>query len=292
MKLSELRGVGVALVTPFHQDGSVDYPALERVINHVIDGGVQNVVSLGTTGEAATLSLKEKQEVVRFTLDKVQKRVPVIVGIGGNNTNELIKQFGSFPLEEVTGILSVSPYYSKPSEEGLYQHYKALAAVSPKPVILYNVPSRTGRNIPPSVILRLAHDFDNIVAVKEASDDLMQCMEVIKDKPKDFTVVSGTDALTLPQIACGMEGCISVAGNYYAKEMTEMVHLALDQQFKEACSLHYQLMQAIEYMFAENNPAGIKSFLAAKGLIEENLRLPVVPVSPALGEKIRRLLNK
>lgn len=291
MKLSELRGVGVALVTPFLQDGSIDYTALEKVINHVIDGGVQNIVTLGTTGETATLSRKEKEDLICFTLEKVQKRVPVIVGIGGNNTRELIDQLQTFPLKEAAAVLSVSPYYSKPSSEGLYQHYKALAEVSSKPIILYNVPSRTGRNIPASVILRLANDFENIVGLKEAADDMMQCMSVLKDKPADFTVVSGTDALTLPQIACGMEGCISVAGNWYAGEMTEMVRLALSRQFREARELHYKLMPAIEYMFAENNPAGIKSFLAAGGLIEENLRLPIVPVSPALREKIIQLVK-
>ncbi len=291
MKLSELRGVGVALVTPFLQDGSIDYTALEKVINHVIDGGVQNIVTLGTTGETATLSRKEKEDLICFTLEKVQKRVPVIVGIGGNNTRELIDQLQTFPLKEAAAVLSVSPYYSKPSSEGLYQHYKALAEVSSKPIILYNVPSRTGRNIPASVILRLANDFENIVGLKEAADDMMQCMSVLKDKPADFTVVSGTDALTLPQIACGMEGCISVAGNWYAGEMTEMVRLALSRQFREARELHYKLMPAMEYMFAENNPAGIKSFLAAGGLIRENLRLPIVPVSPALREKIIQLVK-
>ncbi len=292
MKLTALKGVGVALVTPFHGDGSVDYAALERVIDHVIEGGVQSLVSLGTTGETPTLSQEEKIEIVRFTIEKTRKRVPVIVGIGGNNTKEVIHLLETYPLEDIEAILSVSPYYSKPSEEGLYQHYKAIAAAAPRPVILYNVPGRTGRNIPPNVVLRLAHDFEKIVAVKDASGDMLQCMEIIKNKPDDFTVVSGDDMLTLSQIACGMEGVISVAGNFYAKEMTDLVHHALKQRFEEARSIHYELLPAFHYMFAENNPAGVKAFLARAELIEENLRLPVVPVSEHLGTQISAFMRK
>ncbi len=291
MKLTALKGVGVALVTPFQGDGSVDYAALERVIDHVIEGGVQNVVTLGTTGETPTLSHEEKISIVRFTVEKTRKRVPVIVGIGGNNTKEIVHLLESYPMEGIEAILSVSPYYSKPSEEGLYQHYKTIAGAAPRPVILYNVPGRTGRNIPANVVLRLARDFENIVAVKEASGDMLQCMEIIRNKPDNFTVVSGDDMLTLSQIACGMEGVISVAGNFYAKEMADMVRHALEQRFEEARHIHYRLLPAFHYMFAENNPAGVKAFMARAALIEESLRLPVVPVSERLGGQISAFME-
>lgn len=292
MKLTALRGVGVALVTPFLSDGSVDYAALERVIDHVIEGGVQNLVSLGTTGETPTLSLEEKKEIVRFTIEKTRNRVPVIVGIGGNNTKEIVHLLHTFSLEDVAAVLSVSPYYSKPSEEGLYQHFKCIAEASPKPVILYNVPGRTGKNIPANTVLRLAHDFEQIAAIKEASGDMQYCMEIVRDKPEDFMVVSGDDMMTMPQIACGMEGVISVAGNFYAKEMTGLVRHALEQNYKKAQEIHYRLMPAFRYMFAENNPAGVKTFMASGGLLDENLRLPVVPVSASLREKIAAFVKQ
>ena len=292
MKLTALRGVGVALVTPFQSDGRVDYNALERVIEHVIAGGVQNLVTLGTTGETPTLTAEEKIAIVRFTLEKTRNRIPVIVGIGGNNTKEIIHLLETYPLSDAAAVLSVSPYYSKPSAEGLYQHYKAIAAASPKPIILYNVPGRTGRNIPASVVLRLAREVENIAAVKEASGDMVQCMEILQNKPADFTVVSGDDLLTLPQIACGMEGVISVAGNFFAREMTDLVNHALAHRFDDARRIHYRLMEAFDYLFQENNPAGIKSFMAASGLLDEHLRLPVVPVSAALQQKIRLFLKQ
>lgn len=292
MKLTALRGVGVALVTPFHGDGSVDYAALERVINHVIDGGVQNLVTLGTTGETPTLSLEEKIEIARFTIEKAGGRVPIIVGIGGNNTKEVVRQLDTFPLEKAAGVLSISPYYSKPSAEGLYRHFKAIAEASPKPVILYNVPGRTGRNVPADVVLRLAHDLENVVGMKEASGDLEQCMEIIKDMPDDFMVVSGDDLLTLPLIACGGEGVISVAGNFYAQEMTNLVQEAMTNRFEEARKIQYKLLPAFKYMFAENNPAGVKAFMAEGGLISEYFRLPVVPVSASLREQIADFMKK
>lgn len=291
MELSQIKGTGVALVTPFLENGNVDFPALDRIIEHVIEGGVDYLVSLGTTGETPTLSVEEKKEIIRFTLDKNRGRVPVVVGIGGNDTREIIHHLSTFPLEEVLAVLTVSPYYSKPSDEGLYQHYKAVAANSPKPVILYNVPGRTGRNLPADVTLRLAHDTENIVGIKEASGDMVQCMRILRDKPADFTVVSGDDMLTLAQIACGMQGVISVAANYLPKALSSMVNAALDNQMEEARRLHYSLMEAFELMFRENNPAGVKAFMHQGGLCQNYFRLPVVPVSDALDADIAAWLR-
>lgn len=291
MESHQLNGTGVALVTPFQPDGNIDYVALEKIIEHVIAGGMDYLVSLGTTGETPTLSNEEKIDVVKFTLEKANGRLPVIVGIGGNNTREIIRHLETYPLDNVQAILSVSPYYSKPSSEGLYQHYKAISAASPKPIILYNVPPRTGRNIPADITVRLAKDFENIIAIKEASGDMTQCMQIIRDKPEGFVVVSGDDMLSLSQVACGMKGLISVAGNYLAKDITSMIHAALGNNYEEARRLHYKMMKGFELMFAENNPAGIKAMLSAAGLCENNLRLPVVPVSDALMQQIKSYLE-
>ena len=292
MKLNEMCGTGVAIITPFQENGSIDFSALERMINHVIEGGVQNIVTLGTTGEVPTLSIDEKKEIIRFTIKKVNKRVPVIAGIGGNNTKEIVYQLNSFPLEDVAAILSVAPYYSKPSPEGLYQHYKAVSKASPKPVILYNVPGRTAITIPAEIVLRLARDFENIVGVKDATGDLALGMDIIRQKPEDFTVVSGDDLLTMPQISIGMEGVISVAANIYPEEISELVRLTRQQNFAEARKIQYKLLPAMKYMFKENSPAGVKAFLETAGLIQEQLRLPVVPVSKDLKENIRQYFAK
>jgi len=292
MALSQIQGTGVALITPFLKNGDIDFPALARLIDHVIEGGVNYLVSLGTTGETSTLSGEEKQEIIRFSMDRAAGRVPVVVGIGGNNTREVIHCLETYPIDDALAILSVSPYYSKPSAEGLYQHYKTLAAHTSKPIILYNVPARTGRNIPAEVTLRLARDVENIVAIKEASGDMVQCMQILRDKPGDFTVVSGDDMLTLAQIACGMQGVISVAANYLTRELSSMVQAALADRYEEARNIHYQLMGALELMFRENNPAGIKAFAHIGGLCENNTRLPVVPVSDALFDDIRQWLDQ
>lgn len=276
----------MALVTPFRKDYSVDYDGLGRVIDHVINGGVEYVVTLGTTGETPTLTKEEKIAIVNYTYDKVKGRVPVVVGIGGNNTAELLEDFKKFPLDKAIAILSASPYYSKPSQEGLYQHYTTLADAAPKPIILYNVPGRTGRNMSASLTTKLAA-HKNIVAMKEASGDMQQCMEILRDKPEGFIVVSGDDALGLSQIACGMQGVISVAANALPKQFSDMVRLSLQNNFKAATKIHYQLLQAYDYMFTENNPAGVKAFLYELGLIENVLRLPVTPVSEGLQEKIK-----
>jgi 4-hydroxy-tetrahydrodipicolinate synthase len=288
----QLRGTGVALVTPFKDNMEIDYPALEAVIDFVIDNGVEYVITLGTTGETPTLSKEEKIELILFTYEKVADRVPVVVGIGGNNTLSLIKDLETFPLQKAAAVLSASPYYNKPSQEGIYQHYKALAEVSPKPIILYNVPGRTGRNMTAATTLRLARDFKNIVGIKEASGDMMQAMQILKDKPADFLVVSGDDNLAMPQIACGMDGVISVAANCLPKQFSEMVRLSLKGNFAAAKLLNDQMLEAYELLFAENNPAGVKAFMTELNLLENHLRLPVVPLSEGLHASVKNYLQR
>jgi 4-hydroxy-tetrahydrodipicolinate synthase len=289
--MEQLRGTGVALVTPFKKDESIDWNALEKVIDHVISGGVDYVVSLGTTGETPTLSAEEKLDIIKFTFEKVNKRVPVVIGIGDYNTRDVVKRLETCPLDQAAAVLSVAPYYSKPSQEGLFQHYKAVATASPKPIILYNVPGRTGRNMTAQTTLRLAHEVPNIIAMKEASGDMVQCMQIIKDKPENFLVVSGDDALALPQIAIGMDGLISVAANYFAKDVAAIVQTALVNDMPAARKLHYKLQEAFDLMFEENNPAGVKAFLQEAGLIENVFRLPVVPVSDGLQNRIAAFLK-
>jgi 4-hydroxy-tetrahydrodipicolinate synthase len=288
---SQLSGTGVALITPFKQNSQVDFDALGKVIDYVIDGGVNYLITLGTTGETPTISKQEKFDIIHYTNEKVNGRVPVIVGIGGNNTAELINDLQSYPLDKAIAVLSASPYYSKPSQEGLFQHYKALAAASPKPILLYNVPGRTGRNLAASTTIRLAHEVPNIAGIKEATDDMNQCMQILRDRPEDFLVVSGDDALILPQIACGMDGVISVAANAFPKDFSEMVRLCLAGDFAAARKIHYKLLEAYDLLFVENNPAGVKGFLYEQGLIENILRLPVMPLSKGVQEKVRNFLK-
>jgi len=288
---STLSGTGVALITPFRSDLSVDYPALERVINHVIASGVEYVVTLGTTGETPTISKKEKIEILEFTYKVVNDRVPVVVGIGGNDTASIIKDLQTFPLANATAILSASPYYSKPSQEGLFQHYKALAEASPLPLLLYNVPGRTGRNIDAATALRLAQEVPNVAGIKEASDDMNQFMQLIKNRPADFLVVSGDDALILPQIACGADGVISVAANTFPKDFANLIRLALAGDFEAARTIHYKLLDGYDMLFEENNPAGVKAFMYEQGFTENILRLPLTPVSTNLQERIKHFLR-
>lgn len=290
--MEQLKGTGVALVTPFKADESIDWNALEKLINYVIDGGVNYVVSLGTTGETPTLSADEKLDLIKFTFEKVSKRVPVVIGVGDYNTRDVVKRLEKCPLDEAAAVLSVAPYYSKPTQEGIYQHYKTIAAASPKPVILYNVPGRTGRNMTAETTLRLAHEVENIVAMKEASGDMMQCMQIIRDKPKDFLVISGDDALALGQLACGMDGVISVAANYFAADFSSMVHAALVNDYPAARILNNKMLEGFELMFSENNPAGIKAFLHQAGIVENIFRLPVLPVSDGLYSRIATYLKK
>lgn len=287
-----LKGTGVAIVTPFERNGDIDFDALHTMIDFVIDGKVDYVVTLGTTGESPTLNKPEKTDIIKYTYDVVKKRVPVVVGIGGNNTYELVHELETFPLEEATAVLSTSPYYNKPSQQGLYQHYTTLAKASPKPILLYNVPGRTAKNIEADTIIKLANEIENIAGIKEAGGDMAQCMKILRDAPKDFLIVSGDDALALPQIACGMQGVISVAANALPKEFSNMVRCGLSGDFKKAKSINDKLIRAYELMFAENNPAGIKAFLSEMGLIKNNLRLPLVSLSKKLMDGVKDYLKK
>lgn len=286
-----LKGTGVALVTPFNEDKSVDFKSLEKLVNFVIENGVNYVVTLGTTGETPTLSKEEQLEIVDHTFNTVSARVPVVIGIGGNNTASVIKNIEAFPVDKAAAILSASPYYNKPSQEGIYQHYKAIASATNKPVILYNVPGRTGSNIAASTTIRLAKDFDNISGIKEASGNMNQCMQILRDKPQDFLVVSGDDNLALAQIACGMRGVISVAANCFPKDFSTLVNAALEDDYTTARNLNNILLEGYDLLFAENNPAGVKAFLSELGIIKNQLRLPVVPLSEGIHKQVKAYLS-
>ncbi len=289
---TQLRGTGVALVTPFKKDLSVDFDALGKVIDAMIAGGVEYLITLGTTGETPTLEKQEKKDIVTYTFEKVAGRVPVIVGVGGNNTAEVVKDLSYFPLDKATAVLSAAPYYNKPSQEGIFQHYKAVAEASPKPIILYNVPGRTGRNMSAATTIRLAHEVANVAGMKEASGDMVQCMEILRDKPEDFLVVSGDDALAMAQIACGMDGVISVAANAFPKQFSDMVRAALNSDMATAKKINDPLLKAYDLMFAENNPSGVKAFMFEQGLIQNEVRLPVVPLSSGLYDAVKKYLGK
>jgi 4-hydroxy-tetrahydrodipicolinate synthase len=287
---SILSGTGVALVTPFTSSKAIDEPALTRVIEHVIAGGVEYIVTLGTTGETPTLSREEKIHIARFTIDVVNQRVPVVIGAGGNDTREVIREIEKLPTNQAVAILSASPYYSKPSQEGLYQHYKAIAAASPKPVLIYNVPTRTGRNVNASTVLRLS-ELSNIGGIKEAGGDMAQCALILRDRPEDFLVVSGDDALAFPQIAIGMQGVISVVANSFPQAFSNMVRAALKADWKKAKKINDGLIESYELLFAENNPAGVKAALAELGIIENELRLPLVPLSKPYHDQLKKYIT-
>ena len=280
----------MALVTPFKKDKSVDFEALHAVINFVIEDGVDYLVTLGTTGETPTLSLDERRDIVDFTFSVVGARVPIVIGVGGNNTRAVIDEIENYPVEKAAAILSASPYYNKPSQEGLFQHYKAIASATIRPVILYNVPGRTGSNISAATTVRLAQEVSNINGIKEASGNMNQCMQILRDKPQDFLVVSGDDNLAMAQIACGMDGVISVAANCFSKDFAAMVQFALHHDYHNARILNNRLIQGYELLFAENNPAGVKAALAEMGLIKNELRLPLVPLSAGLHGQLREYL--
>lgn len=285
------KGTGVAVITPFKNDSAVDLEALGKVLDFIIGNGINYIVTMGTTGETPVLSKEEKKEIIEFTYLHVDDRVPVVVGIGGNDTNALLKDLEYFPLERASAILTAGPYYNKPSQEGIFQHYKKIAESSPKPVILYNVPGRTGRNITTSTTIRLASEIENIVGIKEASGDIQQCMEILRDRPLDFLVVSGDDALALPQLACGMDGVISVAANCLPEQFISMVNACMRNDFKSAKEINDKLMDAYHLLFSENNPAGAKAFLFEIGLIQNIVRLPVVPLSGELHQLVKTYLN-
>jgi len=285
-----LQGTGVALVTPFKKNLEVDYNSLEKLIDYLIKSGVDYLVTLGTTGETPTLSKAEMIAIVNCTIDKVNARVPVVVGIGGNNTAQLLENLELIPLDKATAILSSSPNYNKPSQEGIFQHYKIFSEASPKPVILYNVPGRTGSNITAETTLRLAKECENIAGIKEASGIMIQCMHILKNKPEDFLVVSGDDHLAFPLIACGMDGVISVAANCFPKDFSEMVRALLSFDLVKAREYQYKLLPGMDLLFAENNPAGVKAFLTEMDMIENVLRLPLVPLSPQLHQKVKEFV--
>jgi len=286
-----LKGTGVALVTPFNADKSIDFAALENLIDIQIAGGVDYLVTLGTTGESVVLSDDEKVAVFNCTVNKVNGRVPIVIGIGGNNTNEVIKSFGKFDLSKVVAILSVTPYYNKPPQEGLYQHYIAVADAAPKPILLYNVPGRTGVNMKASTTLRLsAHP--NIAGIKEAGPDMAQTIDILKDRPSDFLVVSGDDEIVMAQIACGMDGVISVAANAFPKPFSDMIRYCMAGDFSMAKRLNDLMVEGYSYMYEENNPGGVKGFLFEQGVIKNEFRLPLVPSSPGLQKKIHDYLQK
>lgn len=283
-----LKGTGVAIVTPFDNQNNIDFSAYERLVNFIIEGGVEYIVVLGTTGESVTLSDEEKRKLVDFTVEKVNKRVPIILGHGGNNTQAVIEGFKKYDFTGIDAILSVSPYYNKPTQEGIYQHYKAISEVSPVPIVLYNVPGRTSSNISAETTIRLAKDFKNIIAVKEASGNFEQCMEIIDGtKKENFFVISGDDALTLPFVASGGHGVISVVANAFPQPFSDMVRAALANDMDKARALHYQVLPIISMLFAEGNPAGVKAALSVKDIILRNLRLPLVNVSDTLYQKIK-----
>src|SRR6056297_151247 len=285
-------GTGVAIVTPFKDNLEIDFEALEKQIEHLISNNINYLVVLGTTGESVTQTDEEKDDLVNFIKRKVNHRIPIVLGMGGNYTSSIVNKIHNTDFNQIDAILSVAPYYNKPSQEGLYQHFKAIAQVSPVPVILYNVPGRTGSNIQAKTTLRLAHDFKNIVAIKEASGNFSQAMEIIKNKPSDFIVISGEDALTLPLMSIGVSGVISVVGNAFPKEFSTMVQLALSNNYTEALELHYKLIELIDYLFIEGNPAGVKAALTHMDIIKNNLRLPLVPVSEETNHRIGELIKK
>lgn len=290
--MNELHGAGVALVTPFNADGTVDFDSLAQLIDYQIDSGMNYLVSLGTTGEVATLTKDERKRIWNFTVKQVNARVPLVAGIGGNNTAEIVEQIKNFDPTGFCAILSVSPYYNKPVQEGIYQHYKAIAEASPLPIILYNVPGRTGSNMTPSTTIRLAKDFKNIVATKEASGNFAQFNEILRDKPADFLLISGDDPATLPMMALGAVGIISVVGNAYPAQVSKLASLCTAGNFSEARTIHNALLEITDLCFIEGNPCGVKYILQEKGIGQDYVRLPLIPVSANIQTAIKAEMQK
>ncbi|WP_233861860.1 4-hydroxy-tetrahydrodipicolinate synthase [Tenacibaculum piscium] len=284
-------GTGVALVTPFSEDLSVDFDALKKLVNYNIDNGTTYLVINGTTGESGTITKQEKNEIINTIVNENKNRLPLVLGVGGNNTQTVIEELKSLDLSAIDGILSVAPYYSKPTQEGFYQHFKAIALATTKPIILYNVPGRTAKNMEPATILRLANDFNNIIGVKEAGNNQQQYLELLKNKPNDFLIISGDDDLALGVVLAGGAGVISVIGQALPKEFSTMIQLGLDGKNKEAYQIHYQLMDIVSYIFEENNPAGIKAVLLKKGICDDAVRLPLVKASEELQTKISDFID-
>lgn len=292
MSSVKLQGMGVALITPFRHDKTIDFPALERLVEHQIASGIDFLVVLGTTAEAATLTKEERHHVQEFVKQKASGRVPLILGCGGNNTAALVDDLRHGDFSGYSAILSVVPYYNKPSQEGIYQHYSAVAQASPLPVLLYNVPGRTGVNMAAATTLRLAAEYPNIIGVKEASGNFVQMDEIIKHKDDGFMVISGDDGITFPLITLGAVGVISVIGNAFPKEFSRMVRLALDGDYAGARAIHHKFADLFKLMVVDGNPAGVKCLLNAMGYVENELRLPLVPTSAATRDKIHSVLSQ
>ncbi len=290
--MQSLIGTGVALVTPFKEDFSIDTEALRRIVNFSVDGGVEYLVILGTTAENATLNNEEKELVIKTVIEANNGRLPLVLGVGGNNTMKVVEELKTRDMSPYAAILSVSPYYNKPSQEGIYQHFKAIAEASPIPVIVYNVPGRTSSNMLPKTVLRLANDFENIVAIKEAAGDIVQAMQLLKDKPKDFHVISGDDMTALATVLAGGSGVISVIGQGFPKEFSEMIRLGLNRKVDEAFKSQYLLSDCIDMIFEQGNPAGIKQVFQALGIAENTVRLPLVTVDEDLQQRIAEFVKK
>lgn len=288
---NKFKGTGVALVTPFQSNGKVDLKSLGKLVEHIIKGRCEYLVVLGTTGESVTLDKEEKAAVVSHVIAAAKKRVPVVLGMGGSNTGEILSSLEKQDFKGIDAILSVSPYYNKPSQRGIYQHYKAIAEASPVPVILYNVPGRTASNMLPDTTLQLANDFRNIIGIKEASGNIEQCMKIIKNRPKEFLVISGDDALTLPIAACGGDGVISVVANAFPKAFSEITRLSMKGDMAAARKLHYKLTDIIEQLFADGNPAGIKAALSILKVCPDHVRLPLVNVNETVQKKLEQLIR-
>ena len=289
--MQSLIGTGVALVTPFKKDFSVDTEALTKITNHVIEGGVEYLVILGTTAESATLNAEEKEVVIQTIVAANKGRVPMVLGVGGNNTAKVVEELKTRDLSQFAAILSVSPYYNKPTQEGIYQHFKAVSEASPIPIIVYNVPGRTSSNMLPATVIRLANDFKNIIGIKEAAGDIVQAMKLIQTKPEGFLVISGDDMITLPMVLAGGAGVISVIGEGFPKEFSEMVRLGLNKKVDEAYKLHYKLADSIDMIFEQGNPAGIKEVFKHLGLSENTVRLPLVNVDENLSVRLANFIK-
>jgi 4-hydroxy-tetrahydrodipicolinate synthase len=290
--MQSLIGTGVALVTPFKEDFSIDTEALKRIVNFSIDGGIEYLVVLGTTAENATLSQEEKELVIKTVIEANNGSLPLVLGVGGNNTMKVVEELKTRDLSSFVAVLSVSPYYNKPTQEGIYQHFKAVAEASPIPVILYNVPGRTASNMLPSTVLRLANDFKNVVAIKEAAGDIVQAMQLLKNKPKDFLVISGDDMIALPMVLAGGSGVISVIGQGFPKEFSEMIRLGLNRKVDEAFKTQYILDDCIDMIFEQGNPAGIKQVFLSLGIAENIVRLPLINVDESLAGRIDQFVKK
>ena len=290
--MQSLIGTGVALVTPFKEDFSIDTEALKKIVNFSIDGGIEYLVVMGTTAENATLSLDEKELVIRTVIEANNGSLPLVLGVGGNNTMEVVEELKTRDLSAFAAILSVSPYYNKPTQEGIYQHFKAIAEAAPIPIILYNVPGRTASNMLPTTVIRLAHDFKNIVAIKEAAGDLVQAMQLLKNKPKDFLVISGDDMIALPMVLAGGSGVISVIGQAFPKEFSEMIRLGLNRKVDESFKSQYLLADCIDMIFEQGNPAGIKQVLLSLRISGNTVRLPLVKVDDSLANRINQFVKK